>query len=196
MKMKANIYTFMIEYEACNKIWRTVEVSDQYSLAKLGYLILASFDTLANHLFCIEHKGVQYEIPMDEDDYEDDFLNPLDYRLCDIKMDYHSILYLIYDYGCEQVFTVRLLSVEEMEKGTSKNYPRVTGGEGKGILDDVIGETFKNKVNYIDKTGKSNYTYLAPSGEYEPWDYREYDIINENKTLKNRIFCIQHTYED
>ena len=57
--MSTQVYTFRITYNGCeNKIWRTVEVSSNYDLARLGYMVLASFDTNAYHLFSIEHKGV------------------------------------------------------------------------------------------------------------------------------------------
>ena len=57
--MSKQVYTFRITYNGCeNKIWRTVEVSSNYDLARLGYMVLAIFDTNAYHLFSIEHKGV------------------------------------------------------------------------------------------------------------------------------------------
>ena len=60
--MAVQVYTFKVTYEGRNnKIWRTFEASSNYDLAKLGYMILVSFDTKAYHLFCIEHKGNIYE---------------------------------------------------------------------------------------------------------------------------------------
>ena len=50
----AQVYTFKITYQECgNKIWRTFEVSSNYDLASLGYMVLASFRTMAYHLFSI-----------------------------------------------------------------------------------------------------------------------------------------------
>ena len=41
--MAVQIYTFKITYADCdNKIWRIAAVSSNYTLAKLGYMILAS----------------------------------------------------------------------------------------------------------------------------------------------------------
>ena len=55
--MAVQVYTFKVTYKECtNKIWRTFEVSSNYNLAKLGYMVLSSFDTKAYHLFCIKHK--------------------------------------------------------------------------------------------------------------------------------------------
>ena len=46
--MATQVYIFKITYNGCeNKIWRTFEVSSNYDLARLGYMVLASFDTNA-----------------------------------------------------------------------------------------------------------------------------------------------------
>ena len=63
--MKANVYKFLIGYKGYEeKIWREVEVSGNFLLSKLAYLVLVSFDTLANHLFFIEYNGNHYEIDL------------------------------------------------------------------------------------------------------------------------------------
>ena len=46
--MAVQIYTFKITYADCdNKIWRIAAVSSNYTFAELGYMVLASFDTMA-----------------------------------------------------------------------------------------------------------------------------------------------------
>lgn len=35
------------------KIWRTFQVSNNVSMAKLGYIIMAMFEMKGNHLFCL-----------------------------------------------------------------------------------------------------------------------------------------------
>ena len=68
--MSVQIYTFKITYADCdNKIWRIAAVSSNYTLAKLGYMILASFDTMAYHLFEMKFKGTTYFLT--EEDFED-----------------------------------------------------------------------------------------------------------------------------
>lgn len=63
--MKANVYKFLIGYKGYEeKIWREVEVSGNYALSKLAYLVLVSFDTHANYLFFIEYNGNHYEIDL------------------------------------------------------------------------------------------------------------------------------------
>ncbi len=50
--MSIKVYTFQISYEGLeDKIWRKAEVSSNARLDQLGYTVLASFDTMAYHLF-------------------------------------------------------------------------------------------------------------------------------------------------
>ncbi len=43
--MATQVYTFKITYADCdNRIWRTAAVSSNYTLAELGYMVLATFD--------------------------------------------------------------------------------------------------------------------------------------------------------
>lgn len=65
--MAAKVYTFRIAYEGLeDRIWRKVEVSSNYRLDQLGYLILATFDTLACHLFAFYFDNGQFEIPNED----------------------------------------------------------------------------------------------------------------------------------
>lgn len=65
--MATQVYTFHILYEGLEKfIWRKIEVSSNYRLDKLGYLILASFDTMAYHLFEFYYNDLRFEIPDEE----------------------------------------------------------------------------------------------------------------------------------
>lgn len=75
--MSAQIYTFKITYADCDdRIWRIAEVSSNYTLADLGYMILATFDTMAYHMFEMKYKNTTYllseedfsDLPRDDDD--------------------------------------------------------------------------------------------------------------------------------
>ena len=60
--MAVQVYTFKVTYKHCEgKIWRIFDVSSNSDLALLGYMILASFDTMAYHLFSIECNNTIYE---------------------------------------------------------------------------------------------------------------------------------------
>ncbi len=194
--MKAQVYKFKIEYEGFEKIiWRDIEVSSNYTFAKLGYLVLASFDTLANHLFFLEYNGRHFEIDLGGELGKDN-IDPTEIKLGSINLEIGSEIMMTYDYGCEQVFKITLLEIYDMEKGASVKYPKIIAGAGKGILNDIFSEDFKVIIDEIDKTGKSEHTYMNPYGEYVKWDYRDFDIELLNKSLKYDIETIRQAYEE
>lgn len=194
--MKANVYKFLIGYKDYEeKIWREVEVSGNYPLSKLAYLVLASFDTLANHLFFIEHNGNHYEIDFDDDFYDEESIDPTTVKLNNMGLEIGSVMEMVYDYGCEQEFVITLKEISDMEKGTSLKYPRIVAGQGKGILDNMFSEEFGEVIKQIDEKNKSEQMYLSPTGEYELWDYRDFNIDEMNRTLKSDIEAIQNGFE-
>lgn len=194
--MKANVYKFLIGYKGYEeKIWREVEVSGNYPLSKLAYLVLDSFDTLANHLFFIEHNGNHYEIDFDDDFYDEESIDPTTVKLNNMGLEIGSVMEMVYDYGCEQEFVITLKEISDMEKGTSLKYPRIVAGQGKGILDNMFSDEFGEVIKQIDENNKSEQMYLSPTGEYELWDYRDFDIDEMNRTLKSDIEAIQNGFE-
>ena len=195
--MKAQICRFKITYdEYGDKINRTVEVSSNYTLANLGFLVLAAFDTLAYHLFYISYNGKRFEIPLDEDDFGEPAADPREVRLNTLRLNIGDVMEMVYDFGCEQTFRIVLDGIYEMPKGTSTAYPKIIAGAGKGILDDVSPYEFGKIIENIDKTGKSDYMYYSPYETEELWDYREFDIERTNRTLKRDIPVIAQRYEE
>lgn len=50
------VLTFKIEIEGLeNKIWRKIEITDRRTVADLAYSILASFHSLAYHLYNLQY---------------------------------------------------------------------------------------------------------------------------------------------
>lgn len=192
--MKAEIYKFLITYKGYeNKIWREVEVSSNYKLSRLAYLVLVTFDTLANHLFLINYENMQYGFDFDGND---NIINPSDTYLKFMNLELGSMITMIYDFGCDQVFEITLTEKRPMEKGTSIKYPKVIDGKGKGILENVFPEQFGKIIKEIDKTNKSEIEYISPYGDYEPWDYRDFDIDEMNRTLKSDIDSVAAGFDE
>lgn len=53
----AKVLTFKVEIEGLeDKIWRKIEITDRRTVADLAYTILATFDSLAYHLYDIKIK--------------------------------------------------------------------------------------------------------------------------------------------
>lgn len=55
-----------------NKIWRVIEVTDKMTVEDLAYSILASFNSLAYHLYSITYKDRKYKCYIDHDLIFDD----------------------------------------------------------------------------------------------------------------------------
>lgn len=192
--MATQIYTFHIEYKDIpNKIWRDIQVSGNKTLADLGYTILASFDTLAYHLFNITIDGITYETDIDYDG-QDELMR--DYKISRLNLSVGDSLEMIYDYGCEQEFTIKLLKIEDMPKNHSNSYPKTIDGAGKGIIDDMSSYELKQIIDEIDANGESNYTTDYNAGFDYLYDYRRFSIDLENCLLKINTRLIKEAYEN
>lgn len=55
-----------------DKIWRVMEITDKMTVGDLAYSILASFNSLAYHLYSITYKGRKYKYYIDDDLIFDD----------------------------------------------------------------------------------------------------------------------------
>ena len=191
--MAIQVYTFRVTYKGCeNKIWRTFEVSSNYDLARLGYMILASFDTMAYHLFYIECSGTRYETAI-ENYGECPLLQDANLSKLDLQIGQH--MEMIYDFGCEQEFDIELLKIENMPKGAGRAYPKVVDGAGRGIIDDMPVFELMEIINKTDKNGESDFMITTEFGNQMIWDYRDYKIKLDNGLLKGEIEEIQEGYE-
>lgn len=187
------VYTFKITYQECkNKIWRTFEVSSNYDLASVGYMVLSSFRTMAYHLFSINCKGISYET-----DIENYGEYPLlrEQKLSKLNLTIGEHIQMIYDFGCEQMFDIELVDISEMPRGAGRSYPRVIDGAGKGIIDDMPAYELCEIIKQTDKNGESDYKIQNDFGDMIPWDYRDYDIDFDNCLLKSEITMIREAYE-
>ena len=195
--MKAQIYRFKIVYVGYeNVVNREVEVSSNYTLARLGCCVLVAFDTLAYHLFNMSFNGTLYEIP-DYYDFELDesTVDPRDIRLSKLNMNIGDSIEMTYDYGCDQQFLLTLESITEMVKGSGPSYPKIIAGTGKGILDDIPPSEFGEIIKKIDRNGISNHRYMAPSGKEESWDYRDFDLAFANMSFRNLVEYVAQAFE-
>lgn len=193
--MKAQIYRFKMEYVGFeDKINRVVDVSSNFTMAKLGYSVLAAFDTLANHLFGMTFKGKRYEIAIDED-FDESAIDLRTVKLNKLDLQVGDKIKMVYDYGCEQEFVLTFEGVSDMAKGSGPFYPKIISGAGKGILDNVSSDEFGEIISEIDKTGVSNHKYLSPNGEEKDWDYRDFDAEIANLSFRYDVEAITQGYE-
>jgi hypothetical protein len=201
--MAVQIYTFKITYADCdNKIWRIAAVSSNYTLAKLGYMILASFDTMAYHLFEMKFKGTTYFLT--EEDFED--LPNYDnerydlfgvHKIGTLGLNVGDTIQMTYDLGCCQVFNIELLEINDMLRGHGTAYPKILDGAGRGIVDDMPAFELLEAIRKTDENGHSEIYYSSSCSDNAPeWDYRNYRVDWDNTLLKGIIDRIRDGYEN
>lgn len=201
--MAVQIYTFKITYADCdNKIWRIAAVSSNYTLAKLGYMILASFDTMAYHLFEMKFKGTTYFLT--EEDFED--LPNYDnerydlfgvHKIGTLGLNVGDTIQMTYDLGCCQVFNIELLEINDMLRGHGTAYPKILDGAGRGIVDDMPAFELLEVIRKTDENGHSEIYYSSSCSDNAPeWDYRNYRVDWDNTLLKGIIDRIRDGYEN
>ncbi len=201
--MAVQIYTFKITYADCdNKIWRIAAISSNYTLAKLGYMILASFDTMAYHLFEMKFKGTTYFLT--DEDFEDlpnydneryDLLGA--YKIGMLGLNVGDTIEMTYDLGCCQVFDIELMEIADMPRGHGTAYPKILDGAGRGIVDDMSASELLEAIRKTDEDGHSEIYYSSDGFNDVPeWDYRNYRVDWDNALLKGIIDRIRDGYEN
>lgn len=191
--MKVNVYTLHVEYEGLeSKVWRDIEVSGNYLLNRLGYVILATFDTMAYHLFDFDINGKKYIIPDEEFDVDVDF-DMAWFKLYQFKFNIGDTFTMNYDFGTMQTFIFTVTQIRPLEKGQGKAYPKVVAGSGCGIIDDMSAHELHELILQIKKNGKTDEDIYYKDRRY-PWDFRPYDMKSDNALLKGSVDYIEEGY--
>lgn len=194
-----NVLSFKVEVEGLeNKIWRKIEITDTRTVAELAYTILASFDSLAYHLYNIRHNNIRYDcmIAVMEFYGKEEWVDAKTSKLKDIDFSTNKKMQMEYDYGSTYYFNIELIDVSPLKKGTGNHYPYVVDGAGRGIIDDLSSWELKEIVDDIDKKGYSDYDFTPGYERTIKYDYRDYDIRLDNSLLKGEIFSIKCGYEE
>ena len=190
--MATKVYTFHITYEGLEeKIWRKVEVSSNYRLDQLGYMVLAAFDTMAYHLFEFYYDDDRFEIPNEDATFEQ--IDMADFKLHQLKLKLGDRIRMEYDFGTTQTFWLELVEIADMKRGWGRRYPYVLDGAGRGIIDDMSCEELRELVAQIDCNGKTDEP-LYYQERMMPWDYRWFDLDCMNSLLKGEIELIEEGY--
>ena len=190
--MAAKVYTFHITYEDLEeKIWRKVEVSSNYRLDQLGYMVLAAFDTLAYHLFEFFYDDDRFEIPNEDAPFEQ--IDMADFKLHQLKLKLGDRIRMEYDFGTTQTFWLELVEIADMKRGWGRRYPYILDGAGRGIIDDMSCEELSELVAQIDRNGKTDEPIYYQE-RMMPWDYRWFDLDCMNSLLKGEIELIEEGY--
>ena len=190
--MATKVYTFHITYEGMEeKIWRKVEVSSNYRLDQLGYMVLAAFDTLAYHLFEFYYDDDRFEIPNEDAPFEQ--IDMANFKLHQLDLKLGDRIRMDYDFGTTQTFWLELIEIADMKRGWGRRYPYILDGAGRGIIDDMSCEELSERVAQIDRTGKTDEPIYYQERRM-PWDYRWFDLDCMNSLLKGEIELIEEGY--
>ena len=190
--MATKVYTFHITYEGLEeKLWRKVEVSFNYRLDQLGYMVLAAFDTMAYHLFELYYDDDRFEIPNEDATFEQ--VDMADFKLHQLKLKLGDRIRMDYDFGTTQTFWLELIEIADMKRGWGRRYPYVLDGAGRGIIDDMSCEELSELVAQIDRNGKTDEPIYYQE-RMMPWDYRWFDLDCMNSLLKGEIELIEEGY--
>lgn len=194
----AKVLTFQVGIDGLeDKIWRKIEITDRRTVADLAYTILATFDSLAYHLYDIKYKNKVYDCWIDiEYDHRDvELVNAVTTKLSDMDLKENDTMEMDYDTGSTTTFKITYLGSREMEKYNGKHYPYIIDGAGRGMLDDLCDFELKEIVDDIDKKGYSEH-YFTPGYERTiKYDYRKFNIKNNNALLKGLVLDIKNGYE-
>jgi hypothetical protein len=196
----AKVLTFKVEIEGLeDKIWRKIEITDRRTVADLAYTILAIFHSLAYHLYDIEYKNKLYDcwVCIEYDYRNVELLNAVITKLSEVGLKEKDTMRMAYDTGSTTTFIITYLGESEFKKGNGMHYPCVIDGAGFGMIDDITGDELKKIVEDIDKKGKSNYYCLDMCGRNSiTYDYRVFDIRQNNLLISRYFSKIKHGYED
>lgn len=193
----AKVLTFQVGIEGLeDKIWRKIEITDRRTIADLAYTILATFDSLAYHLYDITHGNDRYDCmiePLQLNNYN--FKDAVRTKLSEVDFEKNNEMVMKYDFGSTTSFIITFLQSRDLEKYNGNHYPYIVDGAGRGMLDDMCDFELKEVVEDTDKKGYSEH-YFTPGYERKiKYDYRQFNIKNNNGLLKGLILEIKNGYE-
>ena len=193
----AKVLTFKVGIEGLeDKIWRCIEITDRRTVADLAYTILATFDSLAYHLYDIKHGNDRYDCmiaPLDLREYN--FKDAVRTKLSDVDFENNNKMIMEYDFGSTTTFIITFLESRNIEKNNGNHYPYIVDGAGRGMIDDMCDFELKEVVEDIDKKGYSDHFFTPGYERKIKYDYRYFNIKNNNALLKGEILDIKNGYE-
>ena len=190
------IMKFKVEIEGLEeKIWRDIEIADHMTIADLAYTILASFNSLAYHLYKIDYNNVSYCSSIDADFALENEVEARDFKLENFNFKAYDKMIMEYDFGSPTTFIITYFGSRNINRKDAYIYPLVIAGQGNGMLDDITCYELKEIVDETDKLGYSNYSYTPGYEKNTKYDYRNYNLKSDNLKLKGLILLIKNGYE-
>lgn len=177
-----------------DKIWREIEITDRRTVADLAYTILATFDSLAYHLYNIKYKDYTFDC-FGCTEIDENAIDATITKLSVLGLETNDELEMEYDYGSTTTFKITYIGERNMSEFEGYLYPNIVDGAGRGMLDDMCDFELKEIVEDTDRKGYSDY-YVTPGYEkHEKYDYRKFNLKENNKKLKGLVLEIKNGYE-
>ena len=193
--MKTDIYFFQAAYDGLEeKIWRVIEVSGRYMLNRLGYCVLATFETQACHLFSLTAQGRRFVIPSGDAPLPPDTQDMASLRLEELCLKLDDTIDLVYESDPVQTFHLKLLDTKPIRGGRGLLYPYVSAGSGRGIIEGLSTEELGELVRQIRRSGRTDRAVYY-NDRPQPWDYRDFAVEPDYKLLKKKILQIDERYQ-
>lgn len=190
--LKFKVYIENLE----GKIERIIEINDAKTVADLAYTILASFDSLAYHLYNVKHNNIIYDCAIDTDYlFEERTEDATQIKLRKLDFTKEKTMKMTYDYGSPTTFLIRLLETRESQNGAGNRYPKIIDGKGQGMLDDITSEELLEIIKDTDKRGYSVHEYTSGYERDFYYDYRDYDLDYDSSSIRARRFEVKYAYE-
>lgn len=192
------VLTFKVEVEELEKkIWRVIEITDSKTVADLAYTILATFDSLAYHLYNIKHGNDRYDCMIAMEDYcgKEKLIHADISKLSKVDFSEDKKMVMRYDYGSTITFIINYMASRELEKGNVRHYPYIIDGEGRGMVDDLSISELIDIINDIDKKGNSVHNFTPGYERTIKYDYRDFELKESNILLKALVEEIKTGYE-
>jgi len=202
------IYQFYAELDDYRpSIWRRFQVTDNITVARLGYIIQVLFEMKASHLMAMEVPSgkmlSRYEIPCEG---VESFFNSLhDVRVLDATQTplrhaiYQAgeILNLNYDFGDDWWVSLKLETVFEDKTLPGRELPRVLEGAGFGIVENVGGVGgLEDFVTAFQKKKGADYMQYSEWLGISDFDMSAFDLDDLNFRLKKIPRIYKQSYED
>ena len=177
-----------------DKIWREIEITDRRTVADLAYTILATFDSLAYHLYNIKYKDYTFDC-FGCTEIDENAIDATTTKLSVLGLETNDELEMEYDYGSTTTFKITYIGERNMSEFEGYLYPNIVDGAGRGMLDDMCDFELKEIVEDTDRKGYSDY-YVTPGYEkHEKYDYIKFNLKENNKKLKGLVLEIKNGYE-
>ena len=185
--------------------WCDIDILSDQTFGDLGAAVLASFESMAYHLWHIETKDLHLEYGMDPDMvdlvHRDGFrtLDPESVQIGQAALRQGEQLVMMYDYGTTWDFVLTVQSVAPIGPVDRSLYPQIAAGKGARMVDDVSPCTMRGLMD-SQKRGEamsddSEYYEMLRADDLD-WRYDYFDLYGVRHAFQGTVRSILQGYRE